>query len=100
MDLREKRKSPCPRCRCNVFWHFGEWRCETCSYSAPREILPGSCWRRKGGKLVGVSHVGGEIRVLFMDGILCVYGKSPSWYWPETDFRAAFTWEADPGEKS
>ena len=83
----------CPKC--GHMSHAGEW--PVSNYSAG-EISPGSCWRRKeGGRLVLVDetiygHLG-RVRVVDPEG------RWDSRATP-ADFRAAFEWVADPGEKS
>ena len=76
-----------------------EHTCKTVASAAvEHEVKAGSCWRRKeGGKLVLVDetiygHLG-RVRVVDPEG------RWDSRATP-ADFRLAFEWVADPGEKS
>ena len=70
------------------------------------EVKSGSCWRRKADELAGSLYIvwpdekTGIIYVPFSRRESGFWLGHPANEWSESDFRAAFTWEADPGEKS
>lgn len=64
------------------------------SAAVEHEVKSGSCWRRKAdGRLVGISRFAGSVHAKALD-------NTTVWVVDEeSDFRLAFTWECDPGEK-
>lgn len=69
--------------------------CSACEESEKdRIILPGSCWRRKADGMLVLVDGRRPDRVYYRCQLGLGNGTS------ESDFRAAFEWVADPGEKS